>query len=171
MKTSRNGARSEPRKGITRPLPPELHPAIRQGLRNLGIEALYLHQAQAWESVFWGQNIAIVTGTASGKTYCYSLPVLQKLLLAPTAHALYIFPTKALAQDQLEQHNSPVTGWRVGSLRYSGCHLRRRHACCCPRRATRQNTPADHQPGYAPHGDSASPPYSWGFFPQTSNSS
>lgn len=101
------------REAITRPLPPELHPAIRQGLRNLGIEALYLHQAQAWESVFWGQNIAVVTGTASGKTFCYSLPVLQKLLQTPTAHALYIFPTKALAQDQL---NSTMALLQAGGL-------------------------------------------------------
>ena len=82
------------RDAITRPLPPELHPAIRQGLRNLGIEALYLHQSQAWESVFFGCRILPCTGTASGKTYCYSLPVLQKLLQVPTARALYFSQPK-----------------------------------------------------------------------------
>lgn len=89
------------REAITRPLPPELLPAIQQALQHMGISSLYLHQSQAWESVFLGQSIAVVSGTASGKTLCYSLPVFQKLLQDQLARALFIFPTKALAQDQL----------------------------------------------------------------------
>lgn len=89
------------REVVARPLPPELHPAIRQALQESGIQFLFLHQAQAWESIFLGQNIAIVTGTASGKTLCYTLPVFQQLLQDKSARALYVFPTKALAQDQL----------------------------------------------------------------------
>ncbi|HEX9014004.1 MAG TPA: DEAD/DEAH box helicase, partial [Anaerolineaceae bacterium] len=65
-----------------------------------GIHALYSHQLETWESVQQGENVAVVTGTASGKTLCYNLPVLDRLARDPTARALYLFPTKALAQDQ-----------------------------------------------------------------------
>lgn len=101
------------RKAITQPLPAEMHPCIQKGLQNLGIRSLYLHQAQAWECVLLGQNIAVVTSAASGKTYCYSLPVFQRLLQDQAARALYIFPTKALAQDQL---NNTLNLLQAGGL-------------------------------------------------------
>jgi DEAD/DEAH box helicase domain-containing protein len=83
------------------PFPDDLHPALVDALRARGIGALYTHQATAWQRARAGQHPVIVTGTASGKTLCYNLPVLDRLLRHPQARALYLFPTKALAQDQL----------------------------------------------------------------------
>ena len=85
------------------PFPDELHPALAEALRRRGIRALYTHQAEAWQHARAGRHPVIVTGTASGKTLCYNLPVLHALLGDPQARALYLFPTKALAQDQKEQ--------------------------------------------------------------------
>ena len=84
------------------PFPPALHPALAAALRAQGIDALYTHQAVAWQHVRAGRHPLVVTGTASGKTLCYNLPVLDRLLHDPAARALYLFPTKALAQDQAE---------------------------------------------------------------------
>jgi DEAD/DEAH box helicase domain-containing protein len=83
------------------PFPDDLHPALIDALRARGIAALYTHQASAWENVRAGKHIVVVTGTASGKTLCYNLPVLDRALRDPDARALYLFPTKALAQDQV----------------------------------------------------------------------
>ena len=82
-------------------LDPPLHPELASALEALGIRELYTHQVQAVEAVRRGSDIVVVTGTASGKSLCYNLPVLERLLAEPDARALYIFPTKALAQDQL----------------------------------------------------------------------
>jgi DEAD/DEAH box helicase domain-containing protein len=84
------------------PLPEAIHPVLAQALQKQGISALYTHQLAAWEHVQAGRNVVVVTGTASGKTLCYNLPVLDCLLRNPRARALYLFPTKALAQDQLD---------------------------------------------------------------------
>lgn len=84
------------------PLPPELHPAATDRLGRAGIEALYTHQAAAWQHIQAGRNPVIVTGTASGKTLCYHLPTLDQLYRRPDFRALYLFPTKALAHDQGE---------------------------------------------------------------------
>jgi len=84
-----------------RPLPAELHPALRAALRAQGIEALYTHQALVWKHVQRGEHSLLCTPTASGKTLAYNLPVLDALLRSPEATALYLFPAKALAQDQL----------------------------------------------------------------------
>lgn len=82
-------------------LPADLSPKLAENLHSLGIHALYLHQALAYDKVLAGNNIAIVSGTASGKTLCYNLPVIDSLHKHPDGKALYLFPTKALAQDQL----------------------------------------------------------------------
>lgn len=82
------------------PIPDELHPALAAALKKDGIHDLYSHQAVAWEHAACGRNTVLVTGTASGKTLGYNLPVLDRLLRDKDARALYIFPTKALAQDQ-----------------------------------------------------------------------
>ncbi|MFB0538080.1 MAG: DEAD/DEAH box helicase, partial [Anaerolineae bacterium] len=82
------------------PFPDDLHPALVDALRAHGIGALYTHQAMAWQRAQAGQHPVVVSGTASGKTLCYNLPVLDRLLRDPKARALYLFPTKALAQDQ-----------------------------------------------------------------------
>lgn len=82
------------------PLPGDIHPALKQAVISRGFETLYSHQAAAWDAVQAGEHVVIVTGTASGKTLCYNLPVLNRLLRSPAARALYLFPTKALSQDQ-----------------------------------------------------------------------
>jgi DEAD/DEAH box helicase domain-containing protein len=82
------------------PLPEALDPRLVQALANRGVNTLYSHQADAFESVIAGNNTVVVTPTASGKTLCYNLPVLNHLLSDPTVRAMYLFPTKALAQDQ-----------------------------------------------------------------------
>ncbi len=78
-----------------------LSPPIKVALEGLGIDRLYIHQAKAIDLVSQNRNIAIVTSTASGKTICYNIPVLESMLSDSEATALYVFPTKALAQDQL----------------------------------------------------------------------
>jgi DEAD/DEAH box helicase domain-containing protein len=85
-----------------RDFPPELSETLRSALIRAGIQKLYLHQSSAWQAVQNGQHLVVVTGTASGKSMCYNLPVLNRLLQTPDSRALYLFPTKALAQDQAE---------------------------------------------------------------------
>ena len=83
--------------------PADLNPKLRAVLSQRGIERLYSHQAEACEHIAAGSNPVIVTPTASGKTLCYNLPVLNRLLIEPGARALYLFPTKALGEDQLDE--------------------------------------------------------------------
>lgn len=78
-----------------------LHPSVQAALAALGISRLYQHQADAVDAARRGENVVVVTGTASGKTICYNIPVLETLLHNPDSKALYLYPTKALAQDQL----------------------------------------------------------------------
>jgi DEAD/DEAH box helicase domain-containing protein len=95
------------------PLPADLRPELVTALAGRGIERLYSHQAKAYEAIRKGRHLVVVTPTASGKTLCYNLPVLQRLLEDPEKRALYIYPTKALAQDQLAElgalkHGLPI---------------------------------------------------------------
>src|SRR5437016_2407431 len=92
-----------PRPPVPVPFPPSLDPRIADALRARGIDELYSHQARAWELIAQGHHVVVVTPTASGKTLCYNLPALQSLLHQPDARVLYLFPTKALAQDQLAE--------------------------------------------------------------------
>lgn len=78
-----------------------LHPDLQASLRGQGIERLFTHQAQAVNAARAGRHVVVVTSTASGKTLCYNLPAVQAILEQPVARALYLYPTKALAQDQL----------------------------------------------------------------------
>ncbi len=87
----------------TAPLPDWLDPRIRGALAERGIAELYVHQAAAIEAVRAGEDIVVVTPTASGKTLCYALPTLQALADDPAARALFLFPTKALGQDQVAE--------------------------------------------------------------------
>jgi DEAD/DEAH box helicase domain-containing protein len=96
------------REGVYKPLPGDLDSRLADACRVRGMEKLYAHQADAWESVRAGNNTVIVTPTASGKTLCYNLPVMQTLLENPDARALYLFPTKALSQDQQSEINGMV---------------------------------------------------------------
>src|SRR5919201_1885845 len=86
-------------------VPDDLHPALRQGLSTAGIEELYAHQAQALESA-WEATTIVTTGTASGKSLCFNLPTLEVLCSDAKARALYLYPTKALAQDQARALNA-----------------------------------------------------------------
>jgi DEAD/DEAH box helicase domain-containing protein len=85
------------------PFPSSLDPRIVEALKARGVQQLYSHQAKAFETVAKGEHLVVVTPTASGKTLCYNLPVLQALVQQPEARVLYLFPTKALAQDQLAE--------------------------------------------------------------------
>lgn len=82
-------------------LPSGLHPALSRMLREMGVSALYSHQVLAIERVLRGDNVLVATPTASGKSLIYNLPVLSALLERPASKALYLFPLKALAQDQV----------------------------------------------------------------------
>ena len=82
------------------PFPEDMDTRLQDVLRAHGIAQLYTHQAEAWRQVRAGKSIVVVTPTASGKTLCYNLPVLQRILERPSTRAMYLFPTKALAQDQ-----------------------------------------------------------------------
>lgn len=88
--------------GSYRPFPAALDTRLQQALRGRGIGQLYTHQAESWESIQSGQHTVVITPTASGKTVCYNLPVLQAALQRKSK-ALYMFPTKALAQDQVAE--------------------------------------------------------------------
>jgi len=85
------------------PFPSSLDPRIVEALKSRGVQQLYSHQAKAFDTVAKGEHLVVVTPTASGKTLCYNLPVLQALVQQPEARVLYLFPTKALAQDQLAE--------------------------------------------------------------------
>jgi DEAD/DEAH box helicase domain-containing protein len=82
------------------PLPDTVHPRLRAALAKQGIDALYAHQAAAWAATRDGGNVIVTTGTASGKTLAFNLPVLDTITTDPKSRALYLYPTKALAQDQ-----------------------------------------------------------------------
>lgn len=83
--------------------PPGIDWHLVEALRRRGLEHLYTHQAVAVGAALRGENVVVVTPTASGKTLCYNLPVLNTILADSAARALYLFPTKALAQDQLAE--------------------------------------------------------------------
>src|SRR5687767_11368442 len=85
------------------PFPEGVDVRLRDVLKSRGIEQLYTHQAAAIEHTLAGRNVVITTPTASGKTLCYNAPVLSSVLKDPSTRALYLFPTKALAQDQLAE--------------------------------------------------------------------
>ncbi len=85
------------------PIPEAVNPRLTAALRHAGIDALYTHQAEAFEVAHAGKHLVVVTPTASGKTLCYNLPVLNTLLDAPETRALYLFPTKALSMDQVDE--------------------------------------------------------------------
>ncbi len=85
------------------PFPADTDPRLLRALAARGIEQLYTHQAEAFAHVLAGHNVVTVTPTASGKTLCYNAPVLDAILKDPSTRALYLFPTKALAQDQLAE--------------------------------------------------------------------
>jgi DEAD/DEAH box helicase domain-containing protein len=86
--------------GKYREYPDGVHPALLEALRQKGFQNLYSHQRSCWDALQERKNVVVVTPTASGKTLCYNLPVLDAILRDPSSRALYLFPTKALANDQ-----------------------------------------------------------------------
>jgi len=88
------------REAVSAPPPEELRADLRDALRRRGIEHLYAHQAEAAAAALRGENVVLATGTASGKTLAYNLPILHQRLADPLSTVIYLFPTKALAQDQ-----------------------------------------------------------------------
>jgi len=86
--------------GISADYPADVHPSLRQALERKGYLKLYSHQRTSWDALQEGKHIVVVTPAASGKTLCYNLPVLNTILLDPSSRAIYLFPTKALSQDQ-----------------------------------------------------------------------
>jgi DEAD/DEAH box helicase domain-containing protein len=111
-----------PKPGDFADFPEELSPSIQEALVRRGIERLYSHQRDAFERASAGENLVVVTPTASGKTLCYNLPVLDRVLKEPESRALYLFPTKALSQDQLAELHSFITeiGADVRTFTYDG---------------------------------------------------
>jgi DEAD/DEAH box helicase domain-containing protein len=105
-----------------RPVPGWATSALSEAYRAKGIQELYSHQAVTAQLVHDGKNVVVVTPTASGKTLCYNLPVLNAVLENPDTRALYLFPTKALAQDQLAelQDLSKRLDDRLGVFTYDG---------------------------------------------------
>lgn len=112
----------EEKEAKTVDLPENIHPNLSTALQKRGINQLYTHQKSAYETVHRGQSIVAVTPTASGKTLCYNLPVIQKITEHPQTRALYIFPTKALAQDQKSEINELIqeAELNINSYTYDG---------------------------------------------------
>ncbi len=93
----------EPKEAVFADFPDDLNPKLIAALKEKGIRQLYSHQAETYQTVMQGNNAVIVTPTASGKTLSYNLPIFQNLLANPESRALYLFPTKALSQDQVRE--------------------------------------------------------------------
>ncbi len=89
--------------------PPNLDLRLVRTLEEKGIKQLYTHQSEAIEAIVNGDDVVVVTPTASGKTLCYNLPVVNEILRNPSSRALYLFPTKALSQDQLSELHDLIT--------------------------------------------------------------
>ena len=102
--------------------PADLDPRLLGALRGRGYERLYVHQRAAYDAARAGRHTVVVTPTASGKSLCYNLPVLDRILKDPGARALYLFPTQALAQDQLAFLTSAVDalGADIATFTYDG---------------------------------------------------
>ncbi|MGX1193297.1 DEAD/DEAH box helicase domain-containing protein [Metabacillus sp. SLBN-84] len=112
----------EPREARTAAMPSSVDIRLREALAARGIGSLYTHQATAYELARSRKSFVAVTPTASGKTLCYNLPVLQQIVQDESSRALYLFPTKALAQDQKSELNELITelGVPINSYTYDG---------------------------------------------------
>ena len=110
-----------PRTAQTHPIPDDVPASLRDALSARGISQLYSHQLTAWTHARARRNVILATGTASGKTLAYNLPVLAKLIEDPQARAIYLFPTKALTQDQLSSlHTLAHDTWHLIPAIYDG---------------------------------------------------
>jgi len=102
-----------PRDARVVPLPDGIDPRLGEALARSGIDGLYAQQAETWEAAARGENVIVTTGTASGKSLAFNLPVLDAIAREPTARALYLYPTKALTQDQARS----IAGLRLAGIR------------------------------------------------------
>ncbi len=135
-------------------VPDDLHPLVAQALTRRGSTASTSTRQLALRSAFAGPTI-VTTGTASGKSLCFQLPTLEVLVSDPSARALYLYPTKALAQDQARALQA------FGLTRQiRPADLRRRHAPSGAPGDPQAQQPDHHQPGHAARGDPA-PPHPW----------
>src|SRR5688572_14207926 len=106
--------------------PAALDDRLRAALATRGIRQLYTHQAEAIDHALNGRNVVVITPTASGKTICYIAPILNAVLQDPSSRALFVFPTKALAQDQLAELQglcetlADSSGDSIGVFTYDG---------------------------------------------------
>lgn len=113
--------RSFPPRSATYDTPRSLiHARLRERLDGLGYGELYSHQAHAFDAAMSGEDVVVVTGTNSGKTLCYNLPAVQKLMAEPVARALYLYPTKALTQDQRGKLEDLLKGTDLRCATYDG---------------------------------------------------
>ena len=131
-----------PRQAIHGRLHSSIHPDLLRCLERGGLWPLYIHQAEAIDALAEGEHVAVSTPAASGKSLCYNLPVLNALLADRGSRAMYVYPTKALAQDQLK--GLPGGGRGAG---IPGRHLRRRHPGTRPACDQAVDPGTAHQPG------------------------
>src|SRR5260370_13713144 len=108
------------------PFPEALDRSLRPALQSRGIARLYTQQAESLDHALAGRHVVVTTPTASGKTLCYNAPVLHSILQDSSSRALYLFPTKALAQDQLAELQAlcetldAATDEKTGVFTYDG---------------------------------------------------
>lgn len=110
---------TEEKKAKYAPFPDQMHPSLQKALVSRGVNQLYIHQRQAFDTAMSGKSYTTITPTASGKSLCYHLPVLQSILDDPTSRAIYLFPTKALAQDQKSDLNALIQASEEEILSYT----------------------------------------------------
>ena len=133
-----------------------LSPMVLAALERLGIPRLYSHQGEALAAIRAGKHLLVATPTASGKTLIYNLPVLEALLAEPRGHALYLFPLKALEQDQLkalQELDAALPSPTLTAAIYDGDTP----PAAAPGHQGAPAACAHHQPGHAPHGAYALP--------------
>ncbi len=97
-----------PKQGRYKEYPPDIHPSLEKAFKEKGFSKLYSHQFDSWQLCRENKNIVVVTPTASGKTLCYNLPVLDSILKNPSSRSIYLFPTKALSQDQKSELDETI---------------------------------------------------------------
>ncbi len=135
---------------VSVPLPSSLDPGLVEALRAQGIDDLYQHQLATLRAADEA-NVIVTSGTASGKSLAFNLPVLDAIARDPHARALYLYPTKALAQDQARKLE------RARAARPRPLDLRRGHAEARAGGDPPPRQPRAHEPGHAPRGDAPQP--------------
>ncbi len=142
-----------PRDPTLAAIPEGLHPAVQEALTSAGIERLYAHQAKAVRTAFDAPTI-VTTGTASGKSLCFQVPTLHVLTADPSARALFVYPTKALAQDQARALHSFGLGKSIRPAIYDGDTPRQERAAIRRRSNLIITNPDMLHVGILPHHDS-----------------